>query len=84
MRPALPHRPPPRLLRVGDLVGLIYRSDRRHPGRPRTYVHFMRYPPRLVCDPTGRQLYILGGRYHVSRRGIEDGPAPRRRARREV
>jgi hypothetical protein len=66
---------PPLVVKLGDLVGVIYRSDRDRPGRPRTYIHVMRYPPLLVCDLGGRQLYIVGGRYHVTGRGIEDGPA---------
>lgn len=62
----------PRLhVHLGRLRGLIYSSRRGGDGRPRTYVHFMRRPPWLTCDATGRQLYILGGRYRVTRRGIE-------------
>jgi hypothetical protein len=53
------------------LRGLIYSSDRGQCGAPRTFIHFLRTPPRLACDPAGRQLYILGGRYRVTRRGIE-------------
>ncbi len=79
------HRfPPPRLMRlacrrvipqvvvhVGALRGLIYTSDKRCPGRSRTYIHFMRQPPILACDPRGTQLYILGGRYRITPRGID-------------
>lgn len=67
---ALP-RPPPVLASLGELRGLIYRSDRGQPGRPRSYVHFFDTPPRLLCDPAGRQLYILGGDYRVTRLGVE-------------
>jgi hypothetical protein len=56
---------------VGRLVGVIYRSDRRTPGRARTYLHVMRDPPRLVCDTSGTQLYVVGGSYRVTQRGIE-------------
>ena len=28
-------------------------------------------PAQLTCDVTGTQLYILGGHYRVTRRGIE-------------
>lgn len=62
---------PPVLVQLGFLRGLIYSSDRGQPGCPRTFVHFMRTPPRLACDPAGSQLFILGGRYRVTRRGIE-------------
>jgi len=59
------------LVHLGWLRGLIYHSDRGQPGCPRTFIHFMRRPPRLACDVKGRQLYILGGSYRVTRRGIE-------------
>lgn len=69
---------------LGELVGVIYRSA--GPGRPRTYIHFMRRPPRLVTDIDGRQLYIVGGGYRVTRHGIEDRPVPAtvRRRRRDA
>lgn len=59
------------MVRLGELRGLIYRSDRGQCGSPRTFIHFMEKPPALACDPAGRQLYILGGKYRVTRRGIE-------------
>lgn len=59
------------LVHLGELRGLIYRSDRGQRGRPRTFVHFMESPAALACDPQGRQLYILGGNYRVTPRGIE-------------
>jgi hypothetical protein len=62
---------PPVAVELGDLVGLIYRSDKGQPGRPRAYIHFMQDPPRLVSNPEGTQLYIVGGSYRVTRRGIE-------------
>jgi hypothetical protein len=57
------------LVDLGRLRGVIY--SRGAPGATRTYVHFMRTLPRLACDRTGRQLYVLGGNYRVTRRGIE-------------
>lgn len=62
---------PPVLMHVGELRGLIYRSDRGQCGSPRTFIHFLRTPARLACDPEGRQLYVLGGHYRVTPRGIE-------------
>lgn len=59
------------LVRVGELRGLIYRSDRGQSGCSRTFVHQLETPAQLACDPAGRQLYILGGNYRVTRRGIE-------------
>jgi hypothetical protein len=62
---------PPVVVDLGELVGLIYRSDKGQPGQPRTYIHFMENPPRLVCDPEGTQLYVVGGSYRVTPQGIE-------------
>jgi hypothetical protein len=62
---------PPVVVELGRLAGLIYRSDKGEQGRARTYIHFMEQQPRLVSDIQGRQLYIVGGNYRVSRRGIE-------------
>ena len=57
------------LVDLGALRGVIYTRD--HGGIKRTYIHFMDDPPRLACDPDGRQLYVLGGSYRITRRGIE-------------
>lgn len=62
---------PPVVVELGELVGLIYRSDKGQPGRPLTYIHRMENPPRLVSNIEGTQLYIVGGSYHVTPRGIE-------------
>jgi hypothetical protein len=62
---------PKLLVQLGELRGLIYSSDRGQRGRPRTFVHFLESPAALACDPSGRQLYILGGNYRVTPRGIE-------------
>jgi hypothetical protein len=59
------------LVRLGRLKGLIYSSDRGQPGQPRSFVHFLETPAMLACDPAGTQLYIVGGRYRITRRGIE-------------
>jgi hypothetical protein len=60
------------VVRLGNLRGLIYSSNRGNCGRaPRTFIHFMETPPMLACNPTGTQLYIMGGKYRVTRRGIE-------------
>ena len=62
---------PEMLLSLGYLRGLIYSSDREEPGCLQTYIHFMETPPILACDPQGTHLYIVGGRYRVTPRGIE-------------
>jgi hypothetical protein len=59
------------VVQLGELLGVIYRSDRMAAGPPRAYIHLMRTPPRLVSNLEGTQLYIVGGRYRVTRRGIE-------------
>jgi hypothetical protein len=61
---------PPIVVELGRLVGLIYRSN-KWVGRPRNYIHYMQDPPRLVCDASGRRLFIVGGSYRVTQRGIE-------------
>lgn len=59
------------LVHLGYLRGLIYSSDKQTPRDPKSYIHFMETPARLACDPAGKQLYIVGGNYRVTRRGIE-------------
>jgi len=71
MRLTCPRRVPGVLVRLGELRGLIYRSDKWQRGRPRTYIHFMEDPPILASDANGRQLFLLGGSYRVTDRGIE-------------
>lgn len=66
-----PRMIPPVMVELGELVGLIYRTDKWQPGRPRTYIHFMETRPRLVSDVEGRQLYLVGGKYRVTAAGIE-------------
>lgn len=62
---------PPVAVALGELVGVIYRSDKWQPGQPRTYIHMMEDPPLLVSNVEGDQLYIVGGSYRVTGRGIE-------------
>jgi len=57
------------LVDLGALRGLVYTKD--HGGARRTYIHFMDDPPRLLCDARGRQLYVHGGSYRITQRGIE-------------
>ena len=62
---------PPIVVQLGELVGLIYRSDKWRAGQPRTYIHFMEGRPRLVSNSEGTQLYMIGGRYRITPQGIE-------------
>ncbi len=58
------------LVQLGRLRALVYTADRGDGGQ-RSYIHFMEREPLLTCDPKGTQLYIVGGRYRITRRGIE-------------
>jgi hypothetical protein len=71
LRRRCPRLMPKVLVNLGELRGLIYRSDKEQCGRPRTFIHFMESPPLLASDPDGKQLYIVGGNYRVTSRGIE-------------
>jgi hypothetical protein len=82
VRAGHPRIVPPVLVELGDLIGLIYRSSKGHPGAARTYIHLMEDPPGLMSNAEGTQLYVVGGTYHVTERGIEDGPPPRPQGRR--
>jgi hypothetical protein len=61
---------PPVVVELGQLMAVIYRSD-KWVGHPRTYIHYMDDPPRLVSDVDGRQLFVVGGSYRITARGIE-------------
>jgi hypothetical protein len=61
---------PPVVVELGHLAAVVYRSD-KWVGHPRTYIHYMEDPPRLVSDVAGRRLFLIGGSYHVTDRGIE-------------
>ena len=71
LRRRCPRLLPRVLVNLGELRGLIYSSDKEQCGRPRTFIHFMETPPLLATDPKGKQLYIVGGNYRVTSRGIE-------------
>lgn len=70
LRARHPRVMPPVVVHLGHLLGLIYRVD-RGTGTPYAYIHFMEQPPCLVANPAGNQLYIIGGQYQVTSRGIE-------------
>lgn len=73
--------------RMGDVVGIAYEA--RRDGKTDQYFHRFkkRVRPELVARSDGKQLYISGGKYRVTDRGIEDmptlftiNPSKRRRA----
>ena len=59
------------VVELGDLLGLIYRTDKGGAGHARAYIHRLENPPQLLSNVEGTQLYILGGSYRVTSRGIE-------------
>ena len=61
---------PPVVVELGQLMAVVYRSN-KWVGHPRTYIHYMEDPPRLVSDVTGRRLFLIGGSYRITSRGIE-------------
>ena len=71
VRRRLRRRIPRVLVRLGRLKAVVYTSDKGSTDRPLTYIHFMERQPLLTCDTRGRQLYIVGGRYRVTERGLE-------------
>ena len=72
-RPAYIRRKGRKLLVLGDLRGVIYRTRKGDDAGPTDYVHgFDRKRPALTMDAR-RNLHIVrrGSRYTITRRGIE-------------
>lgn len=59
---------------MGPLVGVAYEATRD--GKRQRYFHEFKKSarPNLVAQDDGRKLYIEGGRYKVTDRGVEDMP----------
>lgn len=59
---------------MGPVVGIAYQAKRD--GKTQQYFHEFKKAarPRLVSQDDGKQLYIEGGKYKVTDRGIEDMP----------
>jgi len=60
---------PKTLVKVGHLVGVIYRSD-KWDHRRRSYIHRFKTKPLLVTDSIGGSLYVIGGSFKVKPEGI--------------
>lgn len=60
------------MLTLGDCIGIMYRTHRG--GRTDNYLHRFKKSarPTLAVSSDGRTLYLLGGEYRVTDRGIED------------
>jgi len=65
-------RLPRAALTIGDLLGLMYRTERD--GKVGDFLHRFRKSARpiLAASPDGRTLLILGGDFRVTDRGIVD------------
>lgn len=59
------------LVSLGELHAIEYKAAKGERGKE-TYRHvFHKEKPIVCCDPRGRDLYIVGGSYHITERGIE-------------
>lgn len=60
------------MLLIGDVDGILYTTVRD--GLTEKYIHkFKRQSrPQLLASPDGKQLYLLGGAYDFTERGIVD------------
>lgn len=63
---------PEQMVPIGRLYAVVYDADKgdgvypyRHPFEPEAQ-------PMVCCNPTGSQLYLVGGAYTVTPHGIED------------
>jgi hypothetical protein len=61
----------PTMTAVGELRGVIYCKPGLPGEAPKNYVHFFKRAPLLAADAMGRRLFIIGGHYRVTPRGIE-------------
>lgn len=59
------------LVKLGDLAGVIYESD-KWDGKPIEYIHEFKVKSKrpILCADANGQLYIIGGNYKVTHRGI--------------
>lgn len=56
---------------LGYLRALVYQTKKKGDSGQVWYVHAHDHPfPILACDPSGKQLYIVGGIAEVKDRGI--------------
>jgi hypothetical protein len=64
--------PPPALVAIGELDGVMYTTVRD--GKTEKYLHKFaaKDKPVLAVSPNGKQLYLVGGFYTFTERGIVD------------
>lgn len=78
--------------KMGPIVGIAYEADRD--GEKSQYFHKFKKSarPDLVARDDGKQLYVTGGNYKITDRGIEDkmpglfviNPSPRRKSQKKA
>lgn len=57
------------LVEIGDLEAVVYKSAKS--GKQERYLHFFENPsPMLTTTTDGKQLFIVGGKAFVDKRGI--------------
>jgi hypothetical protein len=63
---------PKELVAIGPVDGILYSADRE--GRVEKYIHEFRKKarPLLAVSPDGSSLYLLGGAFTFTERGIVD------------
>lgn len=64
--------PPEALYKLGDVVDIAYRTKRNMRDKPEDFRHTFDQSARPVLAAThdGKSLYILGGGYKVTAKGI--------------
>jgi len=61
---------PKTLVKLGDLVSVVYESD-KYTGKRELYEHKTKRPhPVLATDPDGRNVHIIGGKMKVTADGL--------------
>lgn len=70
---------PKTMLAIGQVDGILYSTVRDHVAE--RYIHEFKGKarPLLLASPDGTQLFLLGGAYDFTERGIVDRRTPRRR-----
>ena len=60
------------LVPIGDLYAVTYDADKGDGEYPYRHPFEVDAQPVVCCDPSGTQLFLVGGRYTVTPHGIED------------
>jgi hypothetical protein len=69
-RARAPRRVPKAMAKLGELVSVVYRSD-KYDGEAKLYEHKTKRPrPVLAADPEGRHVFIVGGNMKITADGL--------------